>query len=170
MFDAGIAHGIPGLRGVGLWLVCVGLGFAVGWMLPRVWWVPAGVGAAVGGALIPFANLFSPRLPGMGWDQAPWLLAAIAVEAVLIVFVLKRFADDEDRLIRALLLAVALHFVLMIPAFGMPMAVFTVASLLLAGAGWWLHTRVPRLPLCLADSLLKIGFGGWMVLLTTQWS
>jgi hypothetical protein len=167
MFDPAIAQAIPGLRGVGLWLVCVGLGFAVGWCLGRWWFVPAIVGAALGGMLIPFANVFEPKLPGMGWSQAPWLLAAIAVEAVSIVWVIRHFSSDEDRLVRALLLAVAAHFVLMIPAFGWPMAAFTIASLLLAGLGWRARQHIPRLPLCLADSALKLGFGGWMVALTT---
>lgn len=168
MFDPTIACGIPGLRGVGLWLVCVGLGFAVGSLLRERWYIPAIIGAAIGGTLIPFANVSSPRLPGMGWDQGAWLLVAIVFEANAIVWALRRFADDDDGLVRALLLAVAAHFVFMVPAFGRPMAVFALASLLVAGAGWWWRQRLRRLPPALADSAVKVGGGAWMVALTTS--
>jgi len=132
----------PLMRGGGLMLICIGIGFLVAWFSGSRWYVPAVIGAV--------------------------LVLAIVVETVLVVLVIRRYAADQERLILAVLMAVGVHFFIMIPSFGPAigaLAVLTVANSL---AGWHWHKRLSwRLVGCV-DSGLKIAVGSWMFLTTVE--
>lgn len=157
----------PMMRGGGLLLICVGLGFLAAWFVGRRWPVPALAGAVGGVTASGLAGLLPPPLPPPPAAHAAALVLAIVVEVGLILFVLRRFGDDEQRLILGILIAVGLHFFIMIPAFGRPMGWLAVLTVINGALAWRMPRQYPRLPACVMDSLLKIGFGAWMVRATT---
>ncbi|MCE2723582.1 MAG: DUF6609 family protein [bacterium] len=158
----------PLMRGGGLMLICIGIGFLVAWFSGSRWYVPAVIGAVLGLLSTGLAGTFSPPLPAPSSLQISALVLAIVVETVLVVLVIRRYAADQERLILAVLMAVGVHFFIMIPSFGPAigaLAVLTVANSL---AGWHWHKRLSwRLVGCV-DSGLKIAVGSWMFLTTVE--
>lgn len=163
------AHPFPLIRGGGLFLISVGLGFLIGWMIPR-YWVPLAVGGFVtGGILSSFGSLLAPPLGVPTVTQIAALIGAIIFEIVLIIYVNKRFSDDERKLILSILIVVGLHFLIMGISYGPLMAVL---GILTVGNAWIGLRYLPQLSLRtfgIVDSLLKIAFGIWMVALFPSW-
>lgn len=88
-------HPFPMIRGGGLFLICVGGGFLLGWFIPRYW-----VWFAIGGFISGFiGSSFSPLL-GLSLGiptsiQISALIGAIIFEVVLILFVLRQFQNNR---------------------------------------------------------------------------
>lgn len=157
----------PLMRGAGLMLISVGLGFLIAWFSGSRWYVPAIAGAVVGFTCTGFAGVFEPRLPAPTVLQTTALVLSIVVEAALIVFVVRRYSAEQQRLILAVLAAVGIHFFIMIPSLGPSVAVLGTLTVLNAAAGWYFPGRLNwRVAGCI-DSALKIAVGTWMFVNTT---
>jgi hypothetical protein len=140
-----VAESTPRYRG--RWLM---MGFILGgWM--------AALGAGVGG---PYG--LPTRL------QVASLVIAIVVEMATITWVLKRFPamPARDRTL-VILLIVALHFFIMVPAFGGSIALL---GLLCLGNVAWAHGRPGYHITAVArvDGVLKAAVGLWMVSLALR--
>ncbi|GAA4559187.1 DUF6609 family protein [Planotetraspora kaengkrachanensis] len=158
------SHPYPLIRGGGLFLIFVGLGFLLGWIVPKIW-IPS---AIAGGAVGLTASGLSALLPSLGTPsivQISALVFSFLVELGLIAFVLTRFKEADQRTqILAILLVVGLHFIIMGPAHGPLMALLGVVTV----ANALLGMRIIALPLRIfgvVDGLLKFGFGMVMLLL-----
>jgi hypothetical protein len=158
----------PMMRGGGLMLICVGVGFLIAWFSGSRWYVPAIVGAVLGLISTGLAGLFSPPLAAPSGLQIGALVLAILVETVLIILVVRKYGAEQERLILAVLLAVGAHFFIMIPSFGPAIGALAVLTVANALAGWRWPRRLPwRLVACI-DSGIKIAVGSWMFLTTTD--
>lgn len=157
-----VEHPFPLIRGGGLFLICVGLGFLLGWLIPRWWIAFAGAGFALGIV----ASIYGAQLPpDLGSPTQLQVLAfyiAIAVEIVLIIAVNLRYKPDERKQILGVLFVVGLHFVIMGVTFGPIIALLGVLVMLNAGLGWRALTHVPIKRIGIIDSVLKIAFGVFM--------
>ncbi|GII28894.1 DUF6609 family protein [Planotetraspora mira] len=157
-------HPYPLIRGGGLFLIFVGLGFLLGWTFPKVW-IPFAIG---GGAVGLTASGLSALLPSLGtpsFIQIAALVFSFLVELGLIALVLNRYKNADQRTqILMILLVVGLHFIIMGVAHGPLMALLGVVSV--ANALLGLRTRaLPIWTFGVADGLLKFGFGLVMLLL-----
>jgi hypothetical protein len=160
------AHPFPLIRGGGLFVICVGLGFLLGWCFPGRW-IPLAIGGFVAGLI---ASALSPLLPpALGSPslvQVGALVATIVLEMGLIYLVVIRLRGESDRtLMLGILLVVGVHFVIMGFAHGPLMALLGIVTVANAATGLWLLPNLPVRALGIADSLLKVGIGSWMLLL-----
>ncbi|MGV9773265.1 DUF6609 family protein [Streptosporangium sp. NPDC003464] len=164
--DAVPPHPYPLIRGGGLFLIFVGLGFLLGWIFPSKW-IPLGIGGFVTGFVASgLSALLKPSLGTPSPVQIAALVASFVVEAGLIYYVVTTFKDRDDRtMILSILFVVGLHFVVMGMAHGPLIAILGVVTSLNA----WIGLKVtPRSPLRLVggiDALLKVGVGSWMLFL-----
>lgn len=159
------AHPFPLIRGGGLFVIFVGLGFLLGWCFPR-----RSIPLAIGGFVVGFvASGLSVLLPPLGSPsvlQVGALVAAIILEIGLIYLVVTRLRGAGERtLTLGILLVVGVHFVVMGLAHGPLMALLGVATVVNAAMGLWIFPKLPVRTLGIVDSLLKIGAGLWMLLL-----
>lgn len=146
-------------------MIFVGLGFLLGWCCPR-----RGLPLAIGGFVAGFvASGLSALLPPLGTPsvvQVGALIAAVLLEMGLIYLVVTRLRGTGERtLTLGILLVVGVHFVIMGLAHGPLMALLGVATVVNAAMGLWMFPKLPVRTLGIADSLLKIGVGLWMLLL-----
>jgi hypothetical protein len=159
------AHPFPLIRGGGLFLIFVGLGFLLGCCFPRRS-IPLAIGGFVAGFV---ASGLSALLPPLGTPsvvQVGALVAAIILEMGLIYLVVTRLRGAGERTLSlGILLVVGVHFVIMGLAHGPLMALLGVATISNAAMGLWIFPKLPVRTLGIMDSLLKIGFGLWMLLL-----
>ncbi|MEO3855577.1 DUF6609 family protein [Acrocarpospora sp. B8E8] len=89
-------------------------------------------------------------------------MVAVAFEAAVIVYLVKKIGDsDERRLTLSIMLVVGLHFVIMGLAHGPLIAALGILTAINATIG--LFTKAPIRAFFLSDSLLKIAFGVWML-------
>lgn len=158
-------HPFPLIRGGGLFVIFVGLGFLLGWCFPRRS-IPLAIGGFVAGFV---ASGLSALLPPLGTPsvvQVGALVAAIILEMGLIYLVVTRLRGAGERtLTLSILLVVGVHFVIMGLAHGPLMALLGVATVVNAAMGLWIFPNLPVRTLGIVDSLLKIGVGLWMLLL-----
>ncbi|WP_018348186.1 DUF6609 family protein [Longispora albida] len=156
-------HPYPLIRGGGLFLIFVGLGFTLGWLFPRRW-VPLAIGGGIAGITASGLSALLPSLGSPSLVHIGALAAAIVAEMGLIALVVNRFRESGERtLIGWILLVVGAHFVLMGLAHGPLIALLGVLATLNALAALTV-TRVPLRAFGLVDGLLKLGFGLWMLL------
>ncbi|GAA0970713.1 hypothetical protein GCM10009555_020080 [Acrocarpospora macrocephala] len=158
---AALTHPYPLIRGGGIFLICVGLGFFLGLFFPRRW-----IPLAAGGFIVGFTGSgLSALLPSLGTPSIlniAALVVAVAFEAAVIVYLVKKIGDsDERRLTLSIMLVVGLHFVIMGLAHGPLIAALGILTAINATIG--LFTKTPIKPFFLSDSLLKIAFGVWML-------
>lgn len=159
-------HPFPLICGGGLFVICVGLGFLLGWFFPRRW-IPLAIGGFVAGLVASgFSALLPPSLGSPTIPQIGALVAAIVVEMGLIYLVVARLRGRDDRtMLLGILLAVGAHFVIMGFAHGPLMALLGVVTVVNAAVDLWLLPKFPTRMFGITDSLLKIGVGLWMLLL-----
>jgi hypothetical protein len=159
------AHPFPLIRGGGLFVMFVGLGFLLGWCFPRRS-IPLAISGFVAGFV---ASGLSEMLPPLGTPsvvQVGALVAAIILEIGLIYLVVTRLRGAGERtLTLSILLAVGVHFVIMGLTHGPLMALLGVATVVNAAMGLWIFTNFPVRTFGIVDSLLKIGVGLLMLLL-----
>lgn len=161
-----VAHPFPLIRGGGLFLIFVGLGFLIGWFLPQHWQPFAIAGFVLGFLASALSPLIPPPLGIPSFIQVGALILAIVVEVGMITYVTSRFAQSDERTqLLAILLVVGLHFIIMGFAHGPLMALLGSITSINAWLGLRVFTTTPLLTFGVIDSFLKIGFGLWMVLL-----
>ncbi|MFD9942868.1 DUF6609 family protein [Nonomuraea sp. NPDC059023] len=158
-----LAHPYPLIRGGGLFLLFLGLGFLLSWIFRSRWLVFVIGGFATGLT----ASGLSALLPSLGkpsFIHIAGLAGAIVIEMGLIYLVLTRYKDAGERtLILSILLVVGVHFLPMGLAHG-PLIV-VLGLLLIVNAFVGLRAQqVPMRVFGIADALLKIGFGAVMLL------
>ena len=157
----GAAHPYPLIRGGGAFLICVGTGLLLGWLLPRLW-KPFAIGSGVAGLAAIGLSLVLPSLGRPSPAHLMALVGAVAVELGLIYLIVVTLRGrDERTLTLAMLFAVGLHLAIMGLAFGPLIAILGLLTSTNAGAA----LRFRMIPLQLAgavDAVLKIAFGVWM--------
>jgi len=156
-------HSFPLIPGGGLFFLPVGIGVALGAFFPRMKMALVWGGMAAGVLCIVLGRRFYEGLPPPGAIQVAFFAAAIAAEAVAFRLVIPRVrALGERPLTICTLLIVGAHFLIMIPAFGLPIAVLAILCLANVGAGFVLRGyQLPRM--WFIDGLFKIGVGGLML-------
>jgi hypothetical protein len=107
--------------------------------------------------------------PSLGlpmWVQIAALVIAIVVEMFLIWYVVTRYsAGGERALILSILLVVGLHFIIMGLAHGPLMTFLGIITVINALIGLRIAKSVSTTVLGIIDSILKITFGLWMLVL-----
>ena len=155
----GSPYSFPLMPGGALFVLIVGLFVVAGGLLGRqIAFLIAGFVAA-GVAM----GLFAPRLSAPFGQPATYqvaaLIFAVILEAFMISVVRRRLRGGDQRtLIIAILTVVALHFFIMIPAFGWGMLWLSVACIVNVGAA----KSIPAYPtnaLWTVDGALKVLFG-----------
>jgi hypothetical protein len=161
---AALDHPYPLIRGGGLFLIFVGLGFLLGWIFPRRW-VPLAIAGGITGFT---ASGLSALLPSIGTPsiaQIAGLVGSFVIEMGLIYLVITKYKDaDERTLILTILLVVGLHFIPMGIAHGPLMTTLGVITALTAFVGLRFARNVPLRVFGVLDALLKLGFGLVMLL------
>ncbi|MCG5219707.1 DUF6609 family protein [Streptosporangium soli] len=160
-----MVHPYPLIRGGGLFLIFVGLGFLLGWLIPKIW-MPLAIGGFVTGLVASGLSALLPSLGPPSLMHIAALVIAIIAEMGLIYLVLTKYREaDERTLILNILLVVGLHFIIMGLAHGPLIAILGVLVTLNAWIGLRFLPKVPLRALGMADGVLKIAFGLWMLLL-----
>jgi hypothetical protein len=158
LLDAAADHPYPLIRGGGLFLICVGTGFLLSWLLPRYW-----AACAIAGGVAGFiASGLSALLPSLGTPSAVQISALVGsflLEAGLIYLAVTRYKDAGDRkLLMAILFVVGLHFITMGLAHGPLIATLGVLTVINAAIGF--HAKaISWKAFGIIDALLKLGFG-----------
>lgn len=186
------SHPYPLIRGGGLFLLFVGLGFLLGWMFQRRW-IPFAIGGGITGFIASGLSALLPSLGAPSFAQIAGLVGSFVLEMGLIYLAISRFQRQpasakelpevqapveelqkvqapvertlvERRLVLGILLVVGLHFLVMGIAHGPLMTTLGIASTANALIGQYVVKKVPLRVLGVVDALLKLGFGAWMLL------
>ncbi|MFJ2738644.1 DUF6609 family protein [Streptomyces sp. NPDC087440] len=166
---ASVPHPYPLIRGGGLFLLCVGLGFLLGWIVQSRW-VPFAIGGGVAGFVASGLSALLPSLGSTSFVQIAGLVGSFVLEMGLIYLVVSRYqkqpeAERDDRqLILRILFVVGLHFLTMGLAHGPLMTLLGALTSLNALIGLYVTRRAPVRVLGAGDAVLKLGFGAWMLL------
>lgn len=169
MSDATSSHPFPLIRGGGLFLLFVGLGFLLGWIIPK-WWVPLAIGGGITGIVASGLSALLPSLGTPSWIHIAALVGSMVLEMGLIYLVVTRYKDaGERKLILAILFVVGAHFITMGAAHGPLIAILGVVTMGNAALGLW-QVRIPLRALGVTDALLKLGFGAVMLLAFPAWT
>jgi hypothetical protein len=162
-FDVVASHPYPLIRGGGLFLICVGTGFLMCWLIPK-YWAECAITGGVAGFI---ASGLTALLPSLGTPTALQIIALVGsflLEAGLIYLAVTRYKDaGERKLIMAILFVVGIHFITMGLAHGPLIAALGVLTTINAAIGFRVDT-IPWKVFGVIDALLKLGFGLWMFL------
>ncbi len=162
-----MSHAFPLVRAGGLFIGIMGIGVILGGMFAgrRMLLLTLG-GIAATTFTILFANELTRPLGLPTTMQVRALVGAVLVEALLIGVVVGRFKRAGERpLMLAILVAVGIHFLPMAIAFGPLCAALGAAVVTNGSLGLWVMRRVSLNFFWIIDGLLKISFGGAMLLL-----
>lgn len=161
MTTLSLLHPYPLIRGGGLFLLFLGLGFLLSWIFRR-YWIQFLIGGGIAGITASGLSALLPSIGTPSFVQIAGLVGSFVLEKGLIYLVLTRFKDaDERTLILAILFVVGLHFVPMGLAHGPMITILGVLVALNAFIG--LRTRAPLRLFGIVDALLKLGFGAVML-------
>ncbi|WP_285705972.1 DUF6609 family protein [Microtetraspora sp. NBRC 16547] len=147
------------IRGGGLFLIFVGLGFLGSWAFNKYW-----IQFLIGGFIAGFtASGLSALLPSIGspsFAQIAGLVGSFVIEAGLIYLVLTKNKDaDERTMILSIFFVVGLHFLPMGLAHGPLITILGVLTAINAFVGLRLARNAPLPVFGITDALLKLGFG-----------
>jgi hypothetical protein len=161
-----VTSAYPMVRAGGLFIMIMGVGVVLGSLFPRQRKLLLGAGGAVASvALLATAAELSRPLGSPTTTQVGALVGAIVLEIALIGLAVARYRQSgERRFYLAILLAVGIHFLPMAFAFGPACALLGIAAAANAGAALWVVKRPPLGCFWLIDGVLKVLFGGWMLL------
>jgi hypothetical protein len=153
----------PLIPGGGMFFVPVGVCVALGAFVPRLRMTLVWIGLAIGVLAISLgAGRYLRGLPPPTILQVAFFAVAIVAEAVAFRVLLPRLRPLGERAATCGTLAiVGTHFLIMIPAFGWPIALLGVLCLVNSGAAW----RISAYSLPAAwfiDGLLKMAVGSAM--------
>jgi len=153
----------PLIPGGGLFFLPVGACVALGAVFPRRRMVLVWVGMALGIVCVALGWRLYDGLPPPTILQVACFAAAIAAETVAFRLVIPRVrAAGERALLVCTLFIVGAHFLIMIPAFGFPIAVLALLCLVNAAAGQaWRGYALPAM--WFLDGLFKIAVGACML-------
>lgn len=157
-------HLFPMIRAGGLFILLMGAGVLLGGLWPRrrMAMLIAG-GAAATVAIILSANVLTRPLGAPTRLQAWALVAAIALEMVLIRVVVARYKRDGERpFLLAILFAVGLHFIPMAITFGPLCAALGVCAMANAAMAFGISRDISLNRVWIIDGLMKLSFGGLM--------
>jgi hypothetical protein len=154
------------VRAGGLFILLMGFGVLAGAIIPARRRSLLIFGAAAATVAI---TLFSGRLSAPYGSpsrlQLWFLFGSIALEVVLIRFVVARFREAGERsLLLAILFVVGIHFLPMAVAFGPICIALGLVLCGCSGTGLWLRPSLPLNALWALDGILKIVFGALMFL------
>lgn len=161
-------HPFPMIRGGGLFLISVGLGFLVGWIFPRIWTPLAIIGFIVGVVSSSLSGLIPPSLGVPTNVQMIALGVAIIVEIILINLAIKYTKDERERILW-ILFVVGSHFIIMGISFGPMILGLGLMTMLNAWIGLKLLPATRLEIFGWIDSILKVGLGTWMFLFYPDW-
>ena len=154
-------HWFPMIRAGGLFILLMGVGVLLGGLWPRrrMALLMAG-GAAATVAIILTANVLTRPL-GMPTQIQFWaLVAAIALEMVLIRVVVARYKRDGERpFLLAILFVVGLHFLPMAITFGPLCALLGICAMANAAMALRISRDISLNRVWIIDGLLKLFFG-----------
>ncbi len=157
-------HSFPMIRAGGLFILIMGIGVLLGGLWPRrrmLMLIAGGAGATL--AIILTANVLTRPLGVPTRTQFWALAAAIALEIVLIRFVVARYKRaGERRFLFAILFVVGLHFLPMAITFGPLCGLLGLCAMLNAGIGLWTWRDISLNRAWLIDGALKLSFGSFM--------
>jgi len=158
----------PLVRSGGLFVGIVGLAIVAGGL--RFGWRNAilGVGAAIATtATAVTAARFAAPFGAPTLFQISDLIAAVALEGAALAWAIPRFRPGGERAITlAILMIVAVHFVLMAPAFGPLVALLGVLAAINAYAGMRFGALSLR-AIWVADGALKVAIGAAMLVIAS---
>ncbi|MFE3453257.1 DUF6609 family protein [Nonomuraea sp. NPDC059194] len=158
-----VEHPYPLIRGGGLFLLFLGLGFLLSWIF-RKNWLPFMIGGFATGLTASGLSALLPSLGSPSFVHIAGLVGAIVLEMGLIYLVVSRYKDaDERTLILAIFVVVGLHFLPMGLAHGPLIVLLGVATTINAFVGLRVARGVPMQVFGVVDALLKIGFGAVML-------
>lgn len=161
---ATLAHPYPLIRGGGLFLICVGLGFLLSWMVPR-YWLQFMIGGGVAGLIASGLSALLPKIGHISWVHIAGLVGSLVLEMGLIYLVISRLKDADQRTVTLwILFVVGLHFIPMGIAHGPMITILGVVTAINAGVGLWLARGASLRALGILDALLKLAFGLVMLL------
>jgi hypothetical protein len=162
-------HPYPLIRGGGLFLLFVGAGFLLGWLIPK-WWVQLAIAGGITGVIASGLSALLPSLGTPSWIHITALIGSMVLEMGLIYLVITKYRDaGERKLILAILFVVGLHFITMGAAHGPLIAILGVVTAINAAVGLWLR-QAPLKLFGITDALLKLGVGAVMLLAYPAWT
>jgi hypothetical protein len=160
------AYAFPMLRAGGVFIFIMGMGVALGAILPTRRRLLLIIGAAL--ATIAIVLLAAPLSAPFGRPtglQFWFLFGSICAEAILIRVAVALYRRAGERsLLLAILFAVGLHFLPMAVAFGPLCAALGITVCVSAGIGLWLKPGIPLNRLWASDGLIKMAYGSVMFL------
>ena len=152
----------PLIPGGGLFFLPVGICVALGAFLPRLRMTLVWIGMAAGILFIILGWRLYKGLPPPTALQIASFAAAIFAETVAFGLVIPRVrAAGERPLLVCTLAIVGAHFLIMIPAFGVPIAVLALLCLGNAAAGF-VFGGYPLRAMWFVDGVFKVGVGAVM--------
>jgi hypothetical protein len=153
----------PLIPGGGLFFLPVGFCVALGAFFPRLRMALVWTGMAAGVLCVILGRRLYEGLPPPTPLQIAFFAAAIFAETVAFRVIVPRVRAAGERPLWICTLAiVGAHFLIMIPAFGVPIAVLALLCLGNAAAGWILGVY-PLPAVWCADGLFKILIGAVMM-------
>lgn len=160
------AHAFPMTRAGGVFIFIMGVGVALGALVPSRRRSLLIIGAAVATvAIVSFAARLSAPFGAPTRLQFWFLFGSIVAEAIFVRIAVALYRRASERsLLLAILFAVGLHFLPMTVAFGPPCAALGVTLCVCAGVGLWLRPSVPLNKLWAIDGCIKMVFGAVMFL------
>jgi hypothetical protein len=165
LISAAYVQQFPLIPGGGMFFMPVGVCIILGALLRRFRMMLVWIGIALGVLAITFgANKYLRGLPPPSLLQVASFVVAIVAEAVAFRLVIPRVRPTGERqTLLATLAIVGAHFLIMIPAFGVPIAVLGLLCLANGGLAW----KLPAYPISAAwfvDGALKfaVGMAMWL--------
>ena len=160
-----MAHSFPMVRAGGLFILIMGIGVALGGVFSgqRRLFLALGGGAATI-AIVLSASVLSRPFGAPSYLQLWALGGSILLEVVLIGYVVATYKRAGERvLLLAILLAVGIHFLPMALAFGPLCVALGISVIANASFGLWVFAGARLKYLWLADGILKMAFGAFML-------
>lgn len=160
------AYAFPMVRAGGVFILVMGVGVALGAVVPkrrRLLLVLGAVFATI--AIVTLAGRLSAPFGPPTKLQVWFLFGSIAAEAVLVRVAVRLYRLAGERsLLLGILFAVGLHFLPMAVAFGPACAALGVALCACAGFGLWVRPAIGLDTLWALDGITKMAFGATMFL------
>ncbi|MCC5581758.1 hypothetical protein IMZ11_39775 [Microtetraspora sp. AC03309] len=156
-------HPYPLIRGGGLFLLFVGLGFLGSWAFNK-YWIQFLIGGFIAGFTASGLSALLPSLGSPSFAHIAGLVGSFVIEAGLIYLVLTKNKDaDERTLILSIFFVVGLHFLPMGLAHGPLITILGVLTAINALVGLRLARKAPTPVFGVVDAVLKLGFGAVML-------
>ncbi|WP_067179806.1 DUF6609 family protein [Microtetraspora niveoalba] len=152
-------HPYPLIRGGGLFLIFVGLGFLGSWTFNK-YWLQFMIGGFIAGFTASGLSALLPSLGSPSFAQIAGLVGSFVIEMGLIYLAITTTKDADERTqILSILFVVGLHFLPMGLAHGPLITTLGVLTAINALIGLRLARATPTPVFGVVDAVLKLGFG-----------